>query len=157
MKSVPAGIASTRLRLVRSFAAPRERVFRAFTDPHVLTKWFGPPGGSAPSADIDLRIGGDYRIAMLPPIGDVLYLVGTYREVRPPERLSFTWVWEGMGSEETLVTLEFMDRQGLTEMVLTHERFPTPESRGFHENGWTSALERLEAVLLAGSEREGEG
>jgi len=86
----------TRLSLTRTFSAPREKVFRAWTDPEELKKWWGPPGYSTPTADVDLRVGGAYRFGMMElPDGEVFYLAGTYREVRPPEKLVYTWNWEG--------------------------------------------------------------
>jgi uncharacterized protein YndB with AHSA1/START domain len=81
---------------------------------------------------------------MKSPRNNIHYLVGTYREVRPPERLVCTWRWEAEPEYgETLVTVEFLDRGGSTEVVLTHELFPTDEARRGHEQGWTSSLDRL--------------
>jgi uncharacterized protein YndB with AHSA1/START domain len=140
---------ATTLKITRAFRAPRERVFRAWTTPQALTKWWGPPGYECPSAEVDLRPGGKYRLAMRKlPDGDVFYLSGVYREVRAPQRLIYTWSWEGqpeMG--ETLVTVEFLDRAGSTEVVLTHELFPTEKIRDDHNNGWSGCLDRLAASL----------
>ena len=137
------------LQLKRTFAAPRARVFRAWTDPAELKKWWGPHGYTTPSAEVDLRVGGAYRLAMKPPEGTVFYLSGTYREVRPPERLVYTWNWEkhDMTMGETVVTVEFLDRGGSTEVVLTHEFFPNAARRDGHQKGWTACLERLEQAL----------
>jgi uncharacterized protein YndB with AHSA1/START domain len=149
-------LAASTLRLTRSFSASRERVFRAFTEPDLLTKWFGPPGGRAPYAEMDVRPGGSYRIAMQPPDADVVFLVGTYRDIDPPARLSFTWLWEGvdpngaLGVDESVVTLEFLDRDGSTEIVLTQELLARQEARDAHQLGWTLALDRLGELLLAG-------
>jgi len=139
----------TTLHLKRTFAAPREKVFRAWTEPEELKKWWGPEGYSTPTAEVDLRAGGTYRLGMMKlPKGDVFYLVGTYREVRPPEKLVYTWRWESQADlGETLVTVEFRDRGNATEVILTHELFPTEKARQDHDKGWNSCLDRLAKVL----------
>lgn len=145
----------TTLRLRRTFAAPRERVFRAWTDPKELKRWWGPKGYSTPTADVDLRVGGRFRFGMVKlPKGDLFYLSGTYREVRPYDRLVYTWVWEVEPEfGEALVTVEFRDRGHSTEVVLAHELFPTEKARDDHDKGWTSCLDRLASVLAKGNLR----
>ena len=141
--------AQTTLQLTRTFAAPREKVFRAWTVPEELKKWWGPPGFATPSAEIDLRAGGKYRLGMQKlPDGPVFYLAGIYREVRAPERLVYTWRWEAEPEDgETVVTVEFHDRGGSTEVVLTHELFPNEKARGEHERGWSSSFDKLAKIL----------
>jgi uncharacterized protein YndB with AHSA1/START domain len=81
---------------------------------------------------------------MTSPDGNANRVVGRYLEVNPPERLVFTWQWEtGEAHDETVVTLEFIDRAGKTELVLTHERFPTDSARAHHDQGWVGCLDRL--------------
>ena len=136
------------LRLERSFAAPRERVFRAWTDAAELARWFAPTGEHTTKViALDVRVGERYRIEMHSPSGNVYTVVGTFREIRPPERLVFTWAWEGKDMGETLVTLEFRDRGGSTDLLLTHELFPTQEMRDEHARGWTGCLDRLAQAL----------
>ncbi len=138
------------LNLTRTYSAPREEVFRAWTEPETLKRWFAPSDEfSTPIAEVDLRVGGAYRIGMKPPDQeDMFIVVGTYREVQPPERLVFTWSWEeGMDVGETLVTVEFRDLGGSTEVVLTHELFPNEQARDKHNEGWSGCLERLEKIL----------
>ena len=137
--------APTTLQIRRTIAAPRERVFRAWTDPTELTRWWGPKGYEAPSATVDLRVGGRYRLAMRKlPDGEVFYLTGVYQEVRPPAKLVYTWWWETEPElAETLVTVEFLDRGSPTEVVLIHESFPNQEIRDQHASGWNSCLDRL--------------
>ncbi len=87
----PRPSSATTLSLTRTFAASREKVFRAWTDPEELKKWFGPIGYSTLIAEVDLRVGGKYRLGMRKlPDGDIFYLTGTYREVRTPEKLVYT-------------------------------------------------------------------
>jgi uncharacterized protein YndB with AHSA1/START domain len=82
------------------------------------------------------------------PDGEVFYLSGTFREIRPPERLVYTWVWEGNPERgETLVTVEFRTRGKATEVRLTHELFPTAKVRDDHEKGWGSCLDKLAKAL----------
>jgi uncharacterized protein YndB with AHSA1/START domain len=139
------------LQLTRTFKVPRERVFRAWTDPAELRQWFrADPAFTVSIAEVDLQVGGRYRLAMQPPEGDAYVMGGTYREVTPPERLVFTWTWEGDDDNpETLVTLEFRDRGGETEVVLTHSGFASEEQRGNHEDGWNGCLDQLGGFLAA--------
>ncbi len=137
------------LKLTRTFRAPREKVFRAWTDPEGLKQWWGPLGYECPEATVDLRPGGKYRLAMRKlPDGEVFYVSGAYREVRPPQRLVYTWRWESQPEmAETLVTVEFLDRAGATEVVLLHELFPSEPIRDDHDKGWNGCLDRLAASL----------
>jgi uncharacterized protein YndB with AHSA1/START domain len=86
---------------------------------------------------------------MQPPNGPPLLLTGTYREVVPPERLVYTWRWEtGVpASPESLVVVEFHDRDGATEIVLTHQGLPGDEPVEPYSEGWESGLDRLERLL----------
>ena len=110
-----------------------------------MKHWWGPEGYATPTAEVDLRVGGRYRLGMRKlPDGEIFYLAGTYREVRHPEKLVYTWRWEAepeMG--ETLVTVEFHDVGKETEVVLTHEYFPNQKVRDDHNKGWNSCLDRL--------------
>ncbi len=136
------------LRLRRTFAASRERVFRAWTTPHELKRWDAPGDYTTPLAEVDLRPGGQYRIHMQAPDGTVHRLVGLYRVVEPPQKLVYTWRWEGdPDAPETLVTVEFLDRGAATEVVLTHELFPSAEARQRHETGWMGCLEKLARLV----------
>ncbi len=137
------------LNLRRTFKAPRKKVFRAWTDPEELKKWWGPEGYDTPSAEVDLRVGGKYRLGMRKlPDGEIFYLSGIYREVRPPERLVYTWRWEAQPEHgETLVSVEFREVGDSTEVVLTHERFPTEKARDDHNRGWSGCLDRLAKLL----------
>ena len=148
--SVPQTDSEFFLRLTRTFKAPREKVFRAWTVPEEIVKWWGPEGCSSPGAEIDLRDGGRYRIAMTTPEQKEFYSFGEYREVAPPEKLVFTWIWEGppeMAGVETLMTLEFAEKGDETELTLTHERFPTEQDKKNHEWGWNSCFDCLEKAL----------
>ncbi len=141
--------ADTVLTITRSFAAPREAVYRAFTEAEKLKRWWGPQGMTCPVAELDVRPGGRYRTEMNAPDGSVYVTTGEFREVAPPERLVFTWIWgEGeMAGHETLVTIELRDNGGATELTLTHERFPDAGKRDLHNQGWSSSLDCLAEIL----------
>ena len=147
------------LTVNRTINAPRERVFAAWTEPDLLRKWWGAHESfSAPIAEIDLRVGGKYRLGMLEPGKDAPYVsYGVYREVNPPERLVFTWAFEKMPGDdpgfvpaETLVTVEFINKGGATEVVLTHEQFPDEHMRDEHQQGWGGCLDGLERLFASG-------
>ena len=139
------------LFLSRTFAAPRARVFRAWTEPEALKEWWLPAAGfRVPAVEVDLRAGGAYRIHMENPQGERFAVAGSYREVNPPERLVYTWHWEGTQHDdigETLVTVEFAERGSSTEVRITHELFPTPAVRDRHGQGWAGCLDTLGDVV----------
>jgi uncharacterized protein YndB with AHSA1/START domain len=143
------------LRITRTLATSREKVFRAWTDPKALAKWFAPTDQFRTTVpEFQARQGGRYNIEMHDPSGQHHSVRGTFREVRPPERLVFTWTWDREpGQQEpgdTLVTVELFDRGGSTELVLTHERLPNVEEREKHDHGWAGCLGRLEKLLAVG-------
>jgi uncharacterized protein YndB with AHSA1/START domain len=137
------------LRLKLTLPAPREAVYQALSDPAELAKWWGPRGFTTPSVDFDPRVGGDYRIAMQPPEGELFHLSGHFREADPPARLAYTFRWDPPDPDdrETLATLSLWDRGKRTEVLLTQRGFATEERRALHEAGWTESFERLEQVL----------
>jgi len=140
-----------RLVLRRTFAASRERVFAAFTQAEHMRSWMGPGEYAVIEAQADLRPGGSYRVTMQDSAGERMVVRGVYRDVSPPERVSYTWSWEEDTPEEeveTLVTIEFAADGKLTNVVLTQERFASEESRDRHVGGWSTALDQL-ATLLA--------
>jgi uncharacterized protein YndB with AHSA1/START domain len=141
------------LRIVRIIDAPREQVFRAWTEPEQLRSWWGPGAFTCPEAEVDLRPGGDYRLVMQPTEGEPFVLGGTYREVEPPVRLVYTWRWEtgpAADGSESLVTVEFEDRGEQTELALTHTHFPPGHGAAPYQMGWEGGLEKFEA-LFSGS------
>jgi uncharacterized protein YndB with AHSA1/START domain len=142
----------TELILTRRFDAAPERVFDAWTDPELLRRWFhAGPDWTTPEADVDLRPGGRYRLAMRNPDGEVRAVAGEYREIERPGRLVYTWAWEAPeGSEmagETLVTVEFSTTGDGTDVVLTQTGFPSAHNRDQHGHGWDACLANLEALF----------
>jgi len=140
----------TRLRIQRRFKASRQRVFEAWTQPAALKRWFAPSDAyTVPEARVDARVGGAYRITMRTAEGEDHTAIGRYLELNPPVRLVFTWTWEGDDDRgaETRVSVDLAEREGETELTLTHESFPTTELRDRHEQGWVGCLERLNRTL----------
>ena len=143
--------ASRKLRVTHSFTAPRERVFRAWLEPEAIRAWFLPAGGTwtEPPA-VDARPGGHYRFTVVHQ-GNPYCIHGTYIEVSPPDKLVFTWLWEDDpirgDSADTVVTVELFDRGGRTEVVVTHEKFPSGEACEEHRVGWAECLAEIEKLL----------
>lgn len=154
------------LEMVRTFAVPPAEVFRHLTDPALLTQWWAPAGWMTPEADVDLAVGGRYRFGMCEQGGgEMMYVRGTFREVKAPERLVYTYVWEGGGAgerwrplglvdHETLVTITLAPAAGGTELRLIHSLFPNAEARDQHRGGWGSNFDCLED-FLAGAPPKG--
>lgn len=133
----------------RTLAAPREKVFAAWTNPKLMARWFCRCVGYPPTRVLaaDVRPGGEYRLEVE---ADKLYRGhGVYREVRPPEKLVFTWNWEHDEFSNTLVTVEFRSlvESGFTEVTLTHEMLPTEKARAEHNKGWIECFDMLERTL----------
>jgi uncharacterized protein YndB with AHSA1/START domain len=135
----------TSLRLQRTFPAPRERVFRAWSDPKELAMWFAPSPDHKPVlAEMDFRVGGKYRLEVHHKGGNIHRLHGTYREIVPPEKIAFTWSWsEAPDANVSVVTVEFRDLGKSTEITLTHEGLPSIEERDKHNQGWTGVFEQF--------------
>lgn len=129
----------------RTLALPREEVFEAWTDPEALMTWFGGASARTLDAAVDLRPDGRYRLTVESG-AQVGSIEGSYVIVERPQRLVFTWCWDRRdidGGRESLVTVEFHDRDGATEVVVTHEGLETSDSSAFHLRGWTASLEQL--------------
>ncbi len=137
------------LEIKRVLPAAPSVVFGAFIDADELARWWGPEGFTVPSLEFNPRVGDSYRIEMQPPEGDRFYLAGEFREVDPPARLAFTFVWEDPDPDDvqTLVELSFRDLGESTEVLLTQAPFKTEARRELHRNGWTDSFEKLERSI----------
>jgi Uncharacterized conserved protein len=137
------------LRLTRLVPGPVEEVFRAWTDPEVLARWWGPGDNAVSHVELDPRPGGSYRLAFATPEGGTLVMAGTYIEVEPPHHLSFTWHWEVGGPDkvESRVTVELNPAGDATELVITHGGFPDDQTAAPYSNGWEAALPKLLALF----------
>jgi serine/threonine protein kinase len=141
----------TTIRVEKHIHAPAEQVFAAWTDPLQMADWYAPSDQFGPTgAEVDIQVGGQYRVSMQPPGQDQPSVVsGQYCRVDAPRSLSFTWAWESPRADthETQVTLEFHSRGDTTDFVLIHERFRDDASRNNHAQGWQGCLDRLSRKL----------
>ena len=139
------------MEIRRIVKASRERVYKAWTTADDLKRWWGPGEFTTPEAQVDARPGGSYLLVMQPPAGDPMRLVGTYKEVQPPERLVYTWRWDTEWSDghESLVTVEFIDKGDVTEVILNHDQFG-PEGEDPYRDGWEGGLDKLEKAVAHG-------
>ncbi len=137
------------LQIERTFDAPVERVFEAWTSEEVLRRWLhGMPGWETPTAEVDLRVGGRIRIVMRDPSdGTEAGATGEYRVVEPPHRLVFTWVWDDQPDRQQVIELEFSERGGGTAVLMTNSSIPTDERRESQQRGWTVCFDNLERLL----------
>ena len=114
------------LQLKRTFPAPREKVWKAWTTPEALKRWFAPSDEySTPTAQVDLRVGGGYRIEIYAPDGTPHIVVGNYEEIQAPEKLVFTLSWEGGPVQNTRVTVDFHEQGEETEEGIVIKKRPT--------------------------------
>jgi uncharacterized protein YndB with AHSA1/START domain len=137
------------LNIERTFQAPAQAVFDAWTSEEVLRRWFyGQPGWETPEAEVDLRPGGPLRIVMRNPQDGAEHGGGGYyTEIDPPNRLAFTWTWDRDEDRETLIELDFEEIDGATKVRFTHSNLKDEESVRNHEEGWTTCFDNLERVL----------
>jgi uncharacterized protein YndB with AHSA1/START domain len=137
------------ITLHRMFAAPREKVFRAFTDPVSIPRWFVEEGSSAEVVELNLRDGGTYVLRGTFP-GGTWEIRGVYREVKIPERLVFTWRETMSGrppSSESVVSVSFREAGAGNEVTLTHPEDELEAERRGHEKGWEGCFDRLAQVV----------
>jgi uncharacterized protein YndB with AHSA1/START domain len=148
-KSSAAEQSSDRVLVIsRVFDAPRELVFKAWTEPERLVQWMGPRGfTSNVIGTMDVRPGGRYRYHMVDPDGGDHWQQGEYREVVPPERIVCTYEWADAAGNatrpRTLLTLTFEDLGGKTRLTLNQAVFESATARDAHRGGWSSSLDRL--------------
>ena len=135
------------LEIKRLIKAPCDRVYAAWTDPAQLKQWFGPENVQTRELIADARVGGTFRWDLTNSEGEEMTMRGEYRELQPGRKIVFTWQWqddEDWENHISIVTVELSDRDGDTELRLTHEQLPNEASRDGHTRGWESALDKLE-------------
>lgn len=136
------------LTLRRHFRVSPAKVWRAWTDPQALSRWFGPDEiVEVPLAEVDLRVGGRFRVVMRAADGETHDVSGTYLEIVPERRLVFSWAWRSTPERESRVTLALEPDGGGCELVLLHEQFFDQAAREGHLHGWSGALVKLERWL----------
>lgn len=138
------------LTITRRLRASPQQVYAAWTAAENLIQWFAAaqakPGSIA--ADLDVRVGGRYRISFTDEkSGEYHEVGGLYREVVPNQRLKFTWAWHSTPERQSQVTIELKGDASGTLMVFRHEQFADQTARDDHERGWNKVLDVLEQHL----------
>lgn len=167
-KSSSTKTAEQELVVTRTFDAPREMVWKAWTDPEQVKQWWGPKDFTAPFARIDLRKGGTYLFSMRSPDGNDYWSTGVFREVVPPERLVSTDSFSdekgnvvspedyGMSPDfpsEMQVTTTFEEQNGKTTLTLRYDTHPSGEDRENMMAGWNESLDKLADFLRKQKEK----
>jgi len=161
-KRAQTGATEVEIVVTRVFNAPRELVWRAFTDPQQLMRWWGPKGYTSPACQIDLREGGKYLYCMRSPEGQNIYSTGVYQKIDPPNEIIFTDSFAdehgnvvpgshyGLGADfphELRVILTFDDLGGKTRLTLRHAGMPAGEMSEGASVGWSESFDKLAEVL----------
>jgi uncharacterized protein YndB with AHSA1/START domain len=142
--------ADDQILITREFDAPRHLVYRAWTTPELVSRWYGGNHGEVTSAEIDLRVGGTWRYVTSSGAGPDFAFHGEYREIVPNERIVSTEVYEGAPDAESLNTLTLTERDGRTTMTVLVQHQSTANRdavlRAGMESGMNAALDKLERV-----------
>ena len=135
----------------RKIRATPERLFEAWTQPTQLKQWWGPEEVTCIAAEVDLRVGGRYRIGNQFPDGRVVWIVGEFQVIEPPHSLTYTWQIEQSSEPVERITVRFEPTDSATEVIVTHTRIPDRTTRDRHEQGWLGCLSGL-VEYLCGSD-----
>lgn len=138
---------SNSLHVHRLVPASPERVFGAWTDQNELQKWWGPADVRCLSAEVDLRVGGQYRIANELPDGTVLWIAGEFEAIEKPHLLVYTWTVDLESPTTERVTVQFEKHDQGTLVILRHELIQTPQLRDQHRQGWLGCMDGLAEYL----------
>jgi len=137
------------LSLERVVPGPPASVFDLHAEPASWSQWFGPKGFSVRAIEVDLRVGGAYRLTMQPPEGDAFVIAGEFREIVPGTRLAYTFRYEQPDPDdrETVVVFALRDVDGATAVTVEQGPFLTEARRSLHVQGWSDSLDRLEVLV----------
>jgi uncharacterized protein YndB with AHSA1/START domain len=138
------------VRIERTFDAPAEDVFDAWTSPEVIRRWFKPAQGwQEPSAEVDLRVGGTIRVVMRTPEGEPVEAGGEFTLIERPHRLAFTWTFDDDPSNQQMIELEFTERDGATSVLFVNSNISEEKRRDQQYDGWSTCLDNMETVVGA--------
>ncbi|MGH1540659.1 MAG: SRPBCC family protein [Arenicella sp.] len=140
-------VQSDQLSLKQIFEAPISRLFTYFTEPEFLSQWHAPSDTMTTTAEVNLQVGGSYRIAMTDADGKTHTAIGQFIEINKPTKLVYSWAWEGNDSMDTLVTVNFKEVGEQTEVELVHTGFDQAEAAQHHSQGWSGIFMQLEQFL----------
>ena len=137
------------LTMNRTFKASKQAVYEAWTTKEALTEWFAPSSDMTTIIhELNLTEGGKYKLEMNEPDGTSHKTHGQYIALNPYDQIVFTWEWEGDEMEvNSLVTIDLVEKDGITEMTLTHEKLGSQESVELHSAGWLGCLTQLENYM----------
>lgn len=150
------------LTITRVFDAPCDLLWKAWTEPERVMRWWGPKGFTSPICKIDLRIGGSYLFCMLSPDGEDFWSTGVYREIVPPAKIVCTdsfadedgnvvpATYYDMGDDfplELQITITFEEHDGKTKMTLLHAGLPSGAMKDATAQGWNESFDKLAESL----------
>jgi uncharacterized protein YndB with AHSA1/START domain len=141
-------LANDELLIIRTFDAPASLLFQLWSTPEHMKRWLGPASFTCPSAEVDFRPGGAYRVLIRSGERGDNWFGGVYREIVPDRKLVFTFAWDNDGpsaGHPMLVTITFEESRGKTTQTFHQKPFLTIDSRDGHVAGWTSAFDKLAA------------
>jgi uncharacterized protein YndB with AHSA1/START domain len=143
------GAESATITLVvrQTIQATAEQLFEAWTQPGHLKRWWGPRPVTCVDAEIDLRVGGLYRIANQFPDGRILWIFGEFEVVDPPHKLVYTWRVDLQSKVSERVSVQFEPHGDGTEVIVVHEKIPSLATRDRHQQGWDECLDGLANYL----------
>jgi uncharacterized protein YndB with AHSA1/START domain len=136
------------VRIERTFDAPAEEVFDAWTSPEVMKRWFHcAPDWGTPEAEVDLRVGGKVRVVMRRPDGSEVEAGGEYTLIDRPQRLVMTWTFDDDPSNRQLIELTFSESGASTNVVMVNSGISTDKRRDAQDWGWRGCVDQLERLL----------
>ena len=146
----------TSLTIIRTIAARPSVVFASLVQPGAISQWWGPDAGPVLTVETDPRVGGRFRVRFRMLDGSEHESRGAYLEVEPPHRLVMSWRWETGGDDdgESRVEIELRPTGHGTRLVFTHSHLGSDAARDSHRQGWSGALDKLEAMFGAGGESD---
>jgi uncharacterized protein YndB with AHSA1/START domain len=162
LNSTARNVPGITLRVEHTIPAPPEAVFRAWIDPDAIKQWFvyNVPAHWRPEPKVEAKPGGCFSWSLVRDADSAAFRFrGTYREIKAPERLTFTWEWEflpipGVESPgKTLVTLDLLEEGAGTRLILTQTGFPNEAAREAHRKGWERCLEGIVSLLTSAQKR----
>jgi uncharacterized protein YndB with AHSA1/START domain len=138
------------VRIERTFDAPAEDVFDAWTSEEVISRWFRPQAGwREAEAEVDLRVGGEVRVVMRTPDGEPIRAGGEYTLIERPHRLAFTWTFQDDPSNQQMIELEFTERDGVTTVLFVNSDISDEQRRNSQYEGWSTCFDEMGRVLAS--------
>jgi uncharacterized protein YndB with AHSA1/START domain len=135
------------LVITRIFDAPRERLWKAWTNPALVSQWWGPAGFTTTVREMDVRPGGVWRFVERSPDGQDYWSTGAYREIVEPERIVLSFEFDGMPGHVSVVTVTFEQHEGRTKLTLRHVGLPAGVDQDMASQGWNESFDKLAEVL----------